>query len=585
MSTKFPLLSNRFRLGERIAAGGMACVYSGETTAADDPLAGRPLAIKVLHDHLSEDIDFVRMFRDEGKIAARFDHTHVVRVHAVGEDGGRHYIVMERIFGANLAELLQAYRKRRRRIPKAATFEVLRQILSALSYVHGFKGKSGRKLGVVHRDISPHNILISVDEKVRLTDFGIARGSHRSDQTRTGTIKGKLHYMSPEQARGKRVDHRADLYALGAVAFELFTERPLLQADRTEALQARVMAGTFDLENPKFNALGEDLQAWLRKCLAVEKEERWSSAQAMLAALDNVKGASSSRFKPGTLSRLLEILDEPSKPEQPNLLSEAEMAASKPDQRVPSIVIRTPQRPISGVFVGIEEVSKVRRMSRSDRLAEAGRRREPSSSRISKVRRQPRVTQDAAEAAVRMSEVIALEAAGNDPVEPKPKAKRKRPAPDPTERVSRVLVRQQRGVAVASMIAGSCVALLLFGTLLEVWNARLDLPRVDESTFAGLLEGEWLAEAEPEDAPETEPATIAAAPSAQPAPRVRPKIRNDRFLPRAAGPRVRGAQPAKRLNKRAKRVLKPHKRRPAAKKPRAGRAGKAGKSSRGLKAH
>lgn len=305
------VLSKRFQLGDRIAAGGMACVFGGETVVDGDPLGGRPLAIKVLHDHLAENGDFVRMFRDEGNIAARFEHTNVVRVYAVGEDNGRHYMVMDRIFGSNLAQVLLAYRKRRRRVPKAAAFEILRQMLSALVYVHGFKGNGGRRLGIVHRDISPHNMLLSIDEKVRLTDFGIARGSHRSDQTRTGTIKGKLHYMSPEQARGKRVDARADLYALGAVAWELFTERPLLQADRTEALQARVMSGEFDLKSKKFDALGEDLQAWLRKSLAVAKEDRWQSAEAMQAALGNVKGASSSRFKTGTLARLLDILDEP----------------------------------------------------------------------------------------------------------------------------------------------------------------------------------------------------------------------------------------------------------------------------------
>lgn len=564
-----PVLSKRFRLGERIASGGMASVYAGETVAEDDALAGRPLAIKVLHDHLAEDTAFVRMFRDEGRIAARFEHAHIVRVFAVGEDQGRHYIVMERVFGYNLAELLQAYRKRRRVVPKAAAFEILRQLLGALTYVHGFKGRGGRRLGIVHRDISPHNVLVDVQERVRLTDFGIARGQHRSDVTRTGTVKGKLHYMSPEQARGKRVDLRADLYALGAVAWELFTERPLLQADRTEALQARVMSGAIDLQSRKFDALGTDLQEWLRKALAPDKDDRFQSAEAMLAALSNVKGAGAARLKPGTLSRLLELLDTPESPEstQEPLLDPAE-GRSKPKVGVssadaPSIIIRTPQRPISGVFLGPDAVSRSRstpsqRLQQLDPATlEAGARR---SSR--RGRRAARAV-DVGAAAVRMSEVIALQAAGLDDIDAAPTAaaSAKPAAQDANKRVSRVLVQRQRGVALASMVAWSCGALLLFGTLLEVWNARVELPRVTETTFASLANfSAWDAPTEdPEDdvvvvrgagagpglgeraaiveaakgaaLGRGEGATGSADQGAAPA---QPTIRNDRFLPRDA---------------------------------------------------
>mgnify|MGYP002629011017 CR=1 FL=1 len=602
MSTTPTVLSDRFQLGGRIAAGGMACVFAGETTRDDDPLAGRPLAVKVLHDHLAENADFIRMFRDEGSIAARFEHTNVVRVYAVGEDGGHHYMVMDRVFGNNLAEVLLAFRKRRKRVPKAAAFEILRQMLSALVYVHGFKGNGGRRLGIVHRDISPHNILISVDEKVRLTDFGIARGNHRTDQTRTGTIKGKLHYMSPEQARGKRVDARADLYALGAVAWELFTERPLLQADRTEALQARVMSGEFDLQSPNFDALGDDLQAWLRKSLAVTKEERWQSAEAMQAALGNVKGASSSRFKPGILMRLLEVVDAPEEPEQPSLMSDAEMSPRRVGSSadVPSMVIRTPQRPISGVFVGPEAVSQVRRMSRSERMQAAAPRRSSASGRSRVSQRTPRVDQDASEAAVRHSAAIALQAAGADP-EPTHDADAaratgpsRRPSRDAHERVSKMLVQQQRGLAVAATVAWSCVALLLFGTLLEVWNARLRLPRVDETTFTALISSAFTATASAETASASASATEAEevseraeeAATPPPKPRATRKIRNDRFLPRAAAkPKSQRASAAPQQGAADPKpaAKRPHPRRPRAGEKRGDKAPARGRDERAVK--
>ena len=143
-------------------------------------------------------------------------------------------------------------------------FEIARQCLNALRYVHGWRGRNGRLQGVVHRDVSPQNILVSRQPLVKLTDFGIARGEHRSDRTRTGTVKGKMHYMAPEQAAGARVDARADLYAMGAVAYEMLTGQPLFGPGTTEVLQARAIRGQIDY-GAKFERLTEDVKGWLRK--------------------------------------------------------------------------------------------------------------------------------------------------------------------------------------------------------------------------------------------------------------------------------------------------------------------------------
>lgn len=583
----------RYVLNDKIASGGMASVYGATMSEGEAPGTGT-LAVKVLHEHLAEDGDFVRMFRDEGRIALRFDHNNVVRVHEVGIDDGRYFIAMERVEGHSFADVLRAYRAARRVVPKAAIFEVLRQSLRALTYVHGFKGENGRRLNIVHRDISPHNMLISLTGTVKLTDFGIARGQHRSDRTITGTVKGKMHYMAPEQAAGKRVTARADLYSLGAVAYEAFTGRALLAPARTEVLQGRAIRGEVDFGGAFENLHGE-LKVWLQKALAVDADDRFQSAEAMLAAMEGIKTAHTSRFKTEVLQRLLELPAPRAEERAQNLFEDAEMRVTGPLPVVPgerpSAVVSTPQRPISGVFCGVSGINPSGHKAASERLQRSsgvpeewetghGPQLRPSSSalhvvqahtgvkrrrsgRASAVRDRPilpltrdgdtglRVPDVNADAA-RRSAAIALQTAGADVPDPRrAKAEQDAAAQAPDRRQSRVHVERQRGLAFAALVAWSCVALLLFATLLEVWNARLELPRVDEQTFAHLFDGPKAADLD-------RVASVAAAPIAHPSPppvdsnpappgptaansaagpkdwqQERPAVRNDVFLPRA----------------------------------------------------
>lgn len=560
-------LLGRFLLGERIAAGGMATVYRATTVAADDPLADHDLAIKVLHEHLADDDEFVRMFRDEGRIATRLIHPNIVRVFEIGDVDGRHFLVMERIDGRSLAKVLDALSGGRKQMPRAAAVAIVRETLNALDHVHALCGRGGRPLGLVHRDISPHNILVASDERVLLTDFGIARGEHRSDRTRTGTIKGKLHYMSPEQARGSRVDARSDLYALGVVAYEMLTNRILLGSEATLALQARVASGRIELDEGAMARLPEDLRGWLVRTLQAERDQRWGDARAMLVGLDATRAATSARFKPGTLVRLLDLADPAQAPPMPQLLFRPE-ELSKPRMTpqpvpLPEGMVLTPQRAISGVFVGAGHISRdasaalrlpsdevgphAANAHRGDddddddgddggdggRIVELAARRRASARlravaladaaapAMAKQKKSPRQHTNrvlAAEAAarrrprslvvrhqdgdnahaVRRSEVISLRAAGVD-VEaganaagpgvkpPRGADARAVERPRPSE-PTRLRVQTERRVAVAGVVAWGCVAFLLFATLLEVWNARLELPRVDEASFTAMAD-------------------------------------------------------------------------------------------------
>lgn len=595
-----PNMLGRFSLGERIAAGGMASVHSAAAPVGDR-LHGFPLALKVLHDHLADETDFVRMFRDEGKIASRMAHPGVVRVYEVGEAQGQHYIAMERVDGYNLAQLLNAMRGTAKRFPSAAVFSILRQILGALAYVHGFSDKRGRNIGIVHRDISPQNILIGRDERVRIADFGIARGDHRADRTRTGTVKGKLHYMAPEQARGKRVDARADLYALGAVAFELWTRQPLHGADKTEVVHERAARGAIDFTRPEFKKLHKTVQVWLMTALAPEPDDRFANALDMTQALENVNGASKARFKPGTLSRVLTAADawvaDPARKGSQFLFSSAEMAQttrkSQPQYKRPL----TPQRAISGAFVGVESISR-RGSQTSRRLTETHGAPDdwengewegtpppmPAASRLRKRRASAEGLELPVERVIaktgvsrrqRRASLSQLDAAaaadiGDEPASAAPttaQAKRRRrsksklpespgdsivnPRPPnsnkpsshgrrgPTRvRVEKLeVVDQQRSLAAASVVMWASAALLLFAMLLEAWNARVDFPNVDEQTFVA-----WFSD-EPQAASTERPVKPAAEPPKR-WPTKLPDVRNDRFLPRDAVPSEASEKPA-----------------------------------------
>ena len=594
----------RFVLGDRIASGGMATVFAAHAEMPSDPLAGRELAIKILHEHLAEDDDFIRMFRDEGRLASRLEHPNIVRVHEVGEHEGTHFLVMDRINGRNLAHVLESLGAVRKQVDRAQAFAILRANLQALVYVHELQGRDGRSLGLVHRDISPHNILISDDERVLLTDFGIARGEHRSDRTRTGTIKGKLHYMAPEQARGARVDARSDLYSLGVVAYELFTNRVLLGSEATFALQQRVATGRIELDADAMKKLPADLAAWLARALDPERDARFQSAAEMLQALDSTRAASNARLKVGALRRLIDqaLAHEAARAKvpQPQLLfAESDLETprkSEPSVPLPEGMVLTPQRPISGVFARQSEVKRrvdrakalpkvqaepaaasesdadvvpLRPRRRGSAVARNSVRDAEAAARRASRSAVPRVADHDADA-VEKSRVIALQAAGVAPDDPDIRpATAAEVESDPAQhaKITQLRVEKERRIAVAGIVAWSCVAMLLFSTLLEVWDARLELPQVDEQSFVELREGLVQrvlgvgATQAPDRAAGPETASVERGPdghadarlgtaASKPHPRLRElpapvEVRNDRFLPRGVDPPAGAAPPAR----------------------------------------
>src|SRR5918994_2412166 len=207
------VIDERYRVLERLGSGGMADVY-----CAEDTQLGRKVAVKLLYRRFAEDDEFVERFRREASSAAGLQHPNIVGVFDRGEWDGTYYIAMEYLEGHTLKQLVREHGA----MPPELAVDITIQVLRAAKFAH--------KRGVVHRDIKPHNVILDEEGRAKVTDFGIARAG-ASDMTETGSILGTAQYLSPEQAQGRPVDARADLYSIGIVLYELLTGRVPFDAD------------------------------------------------------------------------------------------------------------------------------------------------------------------------------------------------------------------------------------------------------------------------------------------------------------------------------------------------------------------
>ncbi len=263
----------------RLQGGGMASLWLARRRGA----AGftRPVIIKIVHPHLATDEDFVKMFVDEAKIAARIDHPNIVHVEALGEQDGAFYMVMEYVHGASLAELRRALRKKGRAMGPAVATAIVMRIADGLHGAHETCDDSGELLNVVHRDVSPHNVLLSHRGHVKVIDFGVAKARGRSIQTTGGSLKGKIRYMSPEQAFGREVDRRTDIYALGIVLWELLTQRALFKGSSEMELLEAVRHPAVRPARAHNPAVSSALDAVLARTLAENPDDRPATAEEL----------------------------------------------------------------------------------------------------------------------------------------------------------------------------------------------------------------------------------------------------------------------------------------------------------------
>lgn len=264
-------LASRYELLEKVGEGGMAVVYR-----ARDVLLGRLVAVKVLREQFGGDSEFLARFRLEARAAASLSHPNVVNIYDVGEERGVHFIVMEYVDGRNLKEIIRSSKP----MPLDEACDIALQIARALEAAH--------RRELVHRDIKPHNILITSERTVKVTDFGIAQAASAASLTQTGTVIGSVHYFSPEQARGGSVDGASDIYSLGVVLYEMVTGRLPFEGENPVAIALKHLQERPTPPRQVNPRIPPELERIILKMLAKGKDDRYRSAAHLIRDLAGV---------------------------------------------------------------------------------------------------------------------------------------------------------------------------------------------------------------------------------------------------------------------------------------------------------
>lgn len=270
-----------FVLHERLAVGGMGELFLA--SHIDRP--AQPLALKILLKEFRERADFVSMFRDEARIGMRLAHKNIVGVQEVGDTDGIPWIVMEYVHGENLRSLLRALYMAREPLSPELAVRISIEVLEGLDHAHRARDENGQRLRLVHRDLSPDNILLSYEGEVKILDFGIAKAEGRSTETQFGVLKGKAQYMPPEQANGRAVDARSDLFALGILLLETITGEKRFKTDDAMAQYAEARGWQPRAPSTKVPGIPPDLDVIVVKATQPEPSRRWQNADEFSSAM------------------------------------------------------------------------------------------------------------------------------------------------------------------------------------------------------------------------------------------------------------------------------------------------------------
>ena len=249
MATTF---AGKYEILRKLAQGGMAQVYLAKQQGIDG--FEKVVVIKRILPHLAESNEFVQMFLDEARTAADLRHANIVNIYEVGEAESTYYMAMEYLHGRDIRRIQRQAEKRKMPIPLHVTLEILRQCAMGLHYAHSKTDLRGKALNIVHRDISPHNLIVTFEGTSKVVDFGIAKAESQTQQTASGVLKGKYSYMSPEQAAGKPLTALSDQYALGIVAWETLLMKRLFRRDN----EIMTLHAILQNEVPKISSVRPD---------------------------------------------------------------------------------------------------------------------------------------------------------------------------------------------------------------------------------------------------------------------------------------------------------------------------------------
>jgi serine/threonine-protein kinase len=274
----------KYEFVRKLATGGMAEIWLARQTGMQG--FEKPVVIKRILPHLSTDQVFVKMFLDEARVAACLNHPNIVQIYDLGCVEGQYFIAMEFVDGVDVSTVLKMGRTRKTPLKLRFTLRIVSQACEGLHHAHFLTDMNGQKLNLVHRDVSPQNILVSYTGNVKVTDFGIAKARGRSTKTTTGTLKGKFGYMSPEQIAGGFVDHRSDVFSLGIVLWEMLTYRRLFKRDNEAATIMAVASEEIPSPKRYWPKLPEELDRITMKALDRDIEKRYQTARELGNALE-----------------------------------------------------------------------------------------------------------------------------------------------------------------------------------------------------------------------------------------------------------------------------------------------------------
>ncbi len=304
-----PLRLGPYELLRRIATGGMAEVYLARRAGPHG--FQKLVAVKRILPQYTRDPDFVAMFVDEARVCARLSHPNIVQVFDFGEQDGELYMAMEYVEGTTGARLVRAASARGDDVPLDVCLHIVLSVLRALDYAHSARDDDGRPILLVHRDVSPGNVLIDRSGAVKLTDFGIARAAEIERRTDAGQLKGKLGYMSPEQVVGRELDARSDIFTVGIVMAELLVLRPLFTGAQDLDVLMRIRDADVSVIDRSGARIPDDVRAVLLRALSRDPALRWPSAAAMIEAFEELARRRRLQTGPSRLAAFVERLGLP----------------------------------------------------------------------------------------------------------------------------------------------------------------------------------------------------------------------------------------------------------------------------------
>lgn len=282
------MVFGKYCLLELISVGGMAEVFRAKPLPAHQ--SDKLLALKRILPHLAEDDEFITMFVDEAKLAVRLEHPNIVETYELGNFQSSYYILMEYIAGQDVLELQKRLRRRRRIMSVAQACFIASKVARGLHHAHTARDDQGRPFNIIHRDVSPQNIRLTWDGRVKLIDFGIAKAAVQRTKTQVGVLKGKFGYMSPEQVRGDSIDHRSDVFALGTTLWEMLTNRRLFNGDNEYETLQMVKHPEVEPPGEKNRQVPREVDGIVMRALRGDRDRRFQTALEFAEALEEFLG-------------------------------------------------------------------------------------------------------------------------------------------------------------------------------------------------------------------------------------------------------------------------------------------------------